>query len=181
MDRSHFPGTCVCLDAAVTRGPEGDSPVWPWIKEYYRYTDNVTLSEVEGVGRDGLENCREKRGSIWPHIQHTEYVDTNILSSAPGALCTLLCAWECVCLWQQPQAFCVYCLTKFNASVHWVCVWEREPEQVAESPFCSASFLFSSFSLSKEICLKVAALCSPTAPEYNNRRSVSWWKRIGGD
>lgn len=51
MDRPQCPPTCVCLEVTMTLGPEGDSLAWPWIKEHYRYTDNVKLSVVENEGQ----------------------------------------------------------------------------------------------------------------------------------
>lgn len=85
-------------------------------------------------------------------------------------------AWVCVCqeaclhLWQQPEALCVSCFR--NGICVCVCVISDSSGK-AQALFCSVSFLFPSFSWSKKICLKVAALCYPAAPEYNNRRSIS--------
>lgn len=54
--------------------------------------------------------------------------------------------------------------------------WTDTVHSIAQTLFCSVSFLFPSLSWSKKICLKVAALCYPAPPEYSNRGSVANWK-----
>lgn len=76
--------------------------------------------------------------------------------------------WEHVCICDNSPRRSMWFLC-VRACDKWLC-------GEGTASFCSVSFLFPSFSRSKKICLKVDALCYPTAPEYNNRRSFSCQK-----